>query len=212
VWYNLNVLGERGQGERVRKRRINSTQARSLVIQAREARQQYWEEHAEGLEQRAIELKTKLESLYTDDQVEFERIARTPEYKALSEETAAAIKEWEEFRDNNHPKAAEWKVQERKQRKRKSKKNISEKLEIVDYGAMADVECTTQKIEWSADFATGSLVQTKQGDIGVVMDVHDYHSRVRRPGHISQAMASAYVCLLVNGQQEWHTKLSVEPL
>lgn len=196
----------------MRKRRINSTQARSLVIQAREARQQYWDEHAPGLEEKAMRLKAELESLYTDDQAEFERISKTPEYKALQEEARAAQVAWGEFWNNNHPSAAEMKVQERKQRKRKSKKNISEKLEIVDYGAMAEVECSGQKIEWSADFATGSLVQTKSGDVGVVMDVHDYHNRVRRPGHISQAMASAYVCLLVNGQQEWHTKLSVEPL
>lgn len=194
------------------KRRLSRSQLESLRQQARESRQQYWDEHAEGLEQRAIELKTKLESLYTDDQAEFERIAKTPEYKALQEEARAAQVAWEEFRDNNHPSAAEWKAQERKQRKRKSKKNISEKLEVLDYGAMADVECTTQKIEWSSSFATGSLVQTKQGDIGVVMDVHDYNSKVRRPKHINAAMASAYVCLLVNGQQEWHTKLSVEPL
>ena len=196
----------------MRKRRINSTQARSLVIQAREARQQYWDEHAPGLEEKAVSLKAKLESLYTDDQAEFERIAKTPEYKALQEEARAAQVEWGEFWNNNHPSAAEMKVQERKQRKRKSRKNITDNLEIVDYGAMAEVECSGQKIEWSADFATGSLVQTKSGDVGVVMDVHDYHNRVRRPGHISQAMATAYVCLLVNGQQEWHTKLSVEPL
>jgi hypothetical protein len=197
----------------MRKRRINSTQARSLVIQAREARQQYWDEHAEDLEQRAIELQTKLQSLFNpEDPASFERIAKTPEYKALTEETAAATKEWEEFQEENHPNAAAWRAEDRKQRKRKSKKNITDNLEIVDYGAMAEVECSGQKIEWSADFATGSLVQTKSGDVGVVMDVHDYHNKVRRPGHISQAMATAYVCLLVNGQQEWHTKLSVEPL
>ena len=197
----------------MRKRRINSTQARSLVIQAREARQQYWDEHAEDLEQRAIELQTKLQSLFNpEDPASFERIAKTPEYKALTEETAAATKEWEEFQEENHPSAAAWRAEDRKQRKRKSKKNITDNLEIVDYGAMAEVECSGQKIEWSADFATGSLVQTKSGDVGVVMDVHDYQNKVRRPKHISQAMASAYVCLLVNGQQEWHTKLSVEPL
>ena len=194
------------------KRRLSRDQLESLRQQARESRQQYWDEHAEGLEQRAIELKTKLESLYTDDQAEFERIAKTSEYKALQEESRAALEEWEEFLNNSHPSAAEWKAQERKQRKRKSKKNITEKLEVLDYGAMADVECSTQKIEWSSSFATGSLVQTKQGDIGVVMDVHDYRIRVSRPKHIKDAMASAYVCLLVNGQQEWHTKLSVEPL
>jgi len=194
------------------KRRLSHSQLESLRQQARESRQQYWDEHAEVLEQRAIELKTKLESLYTDDQAEFERITKTSEYKALQEEARAAQVEWGEFWNNNHPSAAEWKAQERKQRKRKSKKNITEKLEVLDYGAMADVECTTQKIEWSADFTTGSLVQTKQGDVGVVMDVLDYSTRVSRPKHIKDAMASAYVCLLVNGQQEWHTKLSVEPL
>lgn len=194
------------------KRRLSRSQLESLRQQARESRQQYWDEHAEGLEQRAIELKTKLESLYTDDLAEFERITKTPEYKALQEEARAAQVEWGEFWNNNHPSAAEMKAQERKQRKRKSKKNITEKLEVLDYGAMADVECATQKIEWSSSFATGSLVQTKHGDIGVVMDVHDYRIRVSRPKHIKDAMASAYVCLLVNGQQEWHTKLSVEPL
>ncbi len=194
------------------KRRLSHSQLESLRQQARESRQQYWDEHAEEVEQRALSLQAKLESSYTGDQAQFERLAQTPEYKALCDEARAAAKEWEEFRDSNHPSAAEWKAQERKQRKRKSKKNITEKLEVLDYGAMADVECTTQKIEWSADFTTGSLVQTKQGDVGVVMDVLDYSTRVSRPKHIKDAMASAYVCLLVNGQQEWHTKLSVEPL
>ena len=194
------------------KRRLSRDQLESLRQQARESRQQYWDENAAALEEKAMSLQAKLQALYAEHHADLPRLAQMDEYKALQEESQAALKEWEEFRDNNHPSAAEWKAQERKQRKRKSKKNIIEKLEIVDYGAMADVECTTQKIEWSADFATGSLVQTKQGDIGVVMDVHDYHNRVRRPGHISQAMATAYVCLLVNGQQEWHTKLSVEPL
>ena len=194
------------------KRRLSRSQLESLRQQARESRQQYWDEHAAALEEKAMSLQAKLQALYAEHHTDLPRLAQMDEYKALQEESQAALKEWEEFRNNNHPSAAEMKAQERKQRKRKSKKNIIEKLEVLDYGAMADVECSTQKIEWSSSFATGSLVQTKHGDIGVVMDVHDYRIRVSRPKHIKDAMASAYVCLLVNGQQEWHTKLSVEPL
>ena len=184
-----------------------------LAEQARESRQQYWDEHAPGLEEKAARLQAKLDSLYTDDLAEFERISKTPEYKALQEEARAAQVAWGEFWNNNHPSAAEMKAQERKRMKRKSRKNVKSRIEIIDPSAMSAVQAKETTIEWSSDFEEGSLVETRNGDIGIVMEQWDpTHNRVVKPKHIKAAMAGSYVRLLVNGVEEWHTKFSVSAL
>ena len=47
------------------KRRLSHSQLESLRQQARESRQQYWDEHAEEVEQSALSLQAKPESSYT---------------------------------------------------------------------------------------------------------------------------------------------------
>ena len=194
----------------MKKKKMTYYQKVDLAAQARESRQQYWDEHAPGLEEKAAKLQAKLDSLYTDDLAEFERISKTPEYKALQEEARAAQQAWGEFWNNNHPSAAEMKAQERKQMKRKSKKNVSSRIEIIDRSALYDVEAKETTIEWGDTFQEGNLVMTRDGDIGMVMEQWDpTHNRVSRPKHIKAAIAGAYVRLLVNGREEWHTKVSV---
>ena len=69
------------------------------------------------------------------------------------------------------------------------------------------------KIEWGKGLEEGKLVETRDGDIGMVMAQYDpTNNRVSKPRHIEAAMIGSYVRLLVNGIEEWHTKLSVSPL
>ena len=73
-----------------------------------------------------------------------------------------------------------------------------------------DLERKATTIEWGSDFTEGSLVETRDGDIGMVLKQYDpTHNRVVKPKHIKAAMIGSYVRLLVNGLEEWHTKLSV---
>jgi len=102
---------------------------------------------------------------------------------------------------------------ERKRLKRKSKKNITSNLVIVDRVALRHVRMKETKIEWGKGLEEGALVETRDGDIGIVMSQYDpTHNRVRKPKHIEAAMVGSYVRLLVKGIEEWHTKLSVSPM
>jgi hypothetical protein len=104
-------------------------------------------------------------------------------------------------------------TKERRRLKRKSKKNVKSRIEVIDRDALRDMEMKETVIEWSSDFEEGSLVETRDGDIGMVLKQHDpTHNRVRKPKHIKAAMMGSYVRLLVNGVEEWHTKLSVSAL
>ena len=104
-------------------------------------------------------------------------------------------------------------MQERKRLERKSKKNIKKNITIVDQDALRAVKMQETKIEWGKGLEEGNLVETRAGDIGIVMAQYDpTHNRVTKPKHIEAAMIGSYVRLLVNGREEWHTKLSVSPL
>lgn len=104
-------------------------------------------------------------------------------------------------------------MRERKRLKRKSKKNIKKNITIIDQDALRDVKMQETKIEWGKGLEEGNLVETRDGDIGIVMAQYDpTHNRVSKPKHIEAAMIGSYVRLLVNGVEEWHTKLSVSPL
>ena len=116
--------------------------------------------------------------------------------------------------ENPRPSAViEDQMLERKRLKRKSKKNIKAKIEIVDRQAHREVKMQETTIEWGKGLEEGNLVETREGDIGMVMEQYDpTHNRVSKPKHIKAAMIGSYVRLLVNGIVEWHTKLSVSPL
>jgi hypothetical protein len=107
------------------------------------------------------------------------------------------------------------KALERRKHKRKSKKNITNKIEIVDREALSDVVYKDVKVEWASDFNPGSLMETKTGDIGIVVAESDGHLRRKRrnkPAWMKRSMEDSYVRLLVNGVEEWHKKFSVTPL
>ena len=116
--------------------------------------------------------------------------------------------------ENPRPSAViEEQARERRRLKRKSKKNVKKNITIVDRDALRDVKMQETKIEWGKGLEEGNLVETRDGDIGMVMEQYDpTHNRVTKPKHIEAAMVNSYVRLLVNGIEEWHTKLSVSPL
>ncbi len=103
----------------------------------------------------------------------------------------------------------------RRKHKRKSKKNITNRIQIVDREALSEVTHKEVKVEWSADFSPGNLMETKNGDIGIVVaedDSRPGRSKKNRPAWIKRGMEDSYVRLLVNGVEEWHKKFSVSPI
>ena len=166
------------------KKKMNDQQKMELHEQAREARDAEW--HAE---ERALAMKL--------DTGEIDHDAY-----------------WIWLDENPQPSVVvAGQIAERKRLKRKSKKNIKNKIEIVDRHAMRDMTMKETKIEWGKGLEEGNLVETRDGDIGMVMEQYDpTHNRVSKPKHIEAAMVGSYVRLLVNGIEEWHTKLSVSPL
>jgi hypothetical protein len=165
-------------------KKINKFDKLDLVEQARLARDTEWEADLE-----VIELKLQ-EGIITDS-----------EYCS-----------W--LADNPRPSdAVQDQTKERTRLKRKSKKHTRARIEIVDHAALREVELRETTIEWSSDFDEGSLVETRDGDVGMVMEQHDpSHNRVTKPKHIKYTMLNSYVRLLVNGNVEWHTKVSVSSL
>ena len=153
------------------------------------------------------------------DLAEQARQARDAEWEAEEEELEAKARAgeitWDEYWEWCHstPRPSvviAEQMAERKQMKRKSKKNVSSRIEIIDRSALYDVEAKETTIEWGDTFQEGSLVMTRDGDIGMVMAQWDpTNNKVSRPKHIKAALAGAYVRLLVNGREEWHTKVSV---
>ena len=165
------------------KKRLTPEQKMELMVQAREARDAEWTaEHDE------------LCALYESGEVEatvyFDWLDENPRPSAVIEEQTA----------------------QRKKYKRRSKKNVQAKIMVLDEEALHDVTVTSKKLEWSGEIHKGALVETRSGDIGIVMAQHDMDTMIRRPKHVKQAMEGSYVRLLVNGKEEWHPKLSVSPL
>ena len=167
-------------------------------------------------------MKKKLTQFEKFEHAEQARQSRDAEWQLAHDEMLAAYEGelidaneyygW--FENNPQPSAIiEEQVRERKRYKRKSKKNIKNNITIIDQDALRDVKTQETKIEWGKGLEEGSLVETRDGDIGMVMAQYDpTHNRVTRPKHIKAAMIGSYVRLLVNGTEEWHTKLSVSPL
>ena len=166
------------------KNHMSHFEKQDLLTQASANRDVEWEEQEE-------ELNRQLRDGVIEDKVYWDWLDENPR---PSEEIARQTKE-------------------RRRLKRKSKKNVKSRIEVIDRDALRDVEMKETKIEWSSDFEEGSLVETRDGDIGMVLKQHDpTHNRVRKPKHIKAAMVGSYVRLLVNGVEEWHTKLSVSAL
>ena len=183
MWYNINVSRERRHGEKVKKK-LTQFEKFELAEQARQARDAEWEAKEEELDAKA----------------------RTGEIT------------WDEYyawcHSNPRPSAViEEQMRERKRLTRKSKKNIKNNITIIDADVLREVKTQTTTIEWGDGFEEGNLVETRDGDIGMVMAQYDpTHNRVTKPKYIEAAMLGSYVRLLVNGKEEWHTKLSVSPL
>ena len=163
------------------KKTISYIDQQDLMTQARETRDADWEEQEESLnlQLRAGEIEEKVYWDWLDE--------KPPPSHEIERQ-----------------------VKERRRLKRKSKKNVTARIEIVDRRALRDLEMKATTIEWGSDFTEGSLVETRDGDIGMVLKQYDpTHNRVVKPKHIKAAMIGSYVRLLVNGLEEWHTKLSV---
>lgn len=167
-------------------------------------------------------MRKKLTQFERFELAEQARHARDADWEAMEQEleTKAQAGEilWDEYyawcHSNPRPSAViEEQMRERKRLKRKSKKNIKNNITIIDSEALREVKMQETKIEWGKGLEEGSLVETRDGDIGMVMAQYDpTHNRVTKPKHIEAAMIGSYVRLLVNGREEWHTKLSVSPL
>jgi|TARA_R110000824_G_scaffold184337_1_gene365283 hypothetical protein len=157
-----------------------------VLAQARENRDAEWEQQLEILEE-------ELESGAIETSEYYEWLDENPKPSSVAAEKATA----------------------RRKYKRKSKKNISNKIEIVDREALSAVTHKEVKVEWAADFNPGSLMETKNGDIGIVVAESDARlgrNKRNRPSWIKRGMEDSYVRLLVNGVEEWHKKFSVTPL
>lgn len=161
----------------------------------------------------------KLTPSQKDALAEQARAARDAEWEAEEGELEARAwageitwnEYWKWCDSNPRPsEAAAEQVNTRKRMKRKSKKNVTSRIEITDWAGLYDVETKETTIEWGDTFQEGNLVVTRDGDIGMVMAQWDpTNNRVRRPKHIKPALTGAYVRLLVNGSVEWHKKISV---
>ena len=165
-------------------RKLNFTDQMSLIEQARENRDGDWEEQEE-------ELNRQLRAREIEEHVYWDWVNENPRPSEVAQDQLA----------------------ERRRMKRKSKRNVKAKIEIIDHDAMGDVKLQGTSIEWSSDFDEGSLVETRDGDVGIIMEQHDLVTgRPIRPRHVKAAMADSYIRVLVNGEVQWHTKVSVSSL
>ena len=167
-------------------RKISGYQKDEVLAQARENRDSEWEQ------------------AYADLEEKFEAgVIEAAEYFAWLD-------------DNPKPSTVAYEnAMTRRKHKRKSKKNIKSKIEIVDREALSAVTHKAVQVEWSADFSPGSLMETKNGDIGIVVaesDSRPGRNKKNRPAWIKRGMEDSYVRLLVNGVEEWHKKFSVSPI
>ena len=165
-------------------RKLSFIDKQSLLEQARENRDAEWIEQEE-------ELNRQLRAREIEEHVYWDWLEENPRPSELAQSQA----------------------KERRKKKRKSKKNVQARIEVLDREALHDINMKETMIEWSSDFKEGSLVETRDGDIGMVTEQYaPPHNRVTKPQHIKAAMVNSYVRLLVNGVVEWHTKLSISPL
>jgi hypothetical protein len=224
-------------------KKLTSFQKNELLDQAREARDAHFEEEKHEFWQpyqdakKAYDIKRiELQALQNADdeayitredgsvwkpedlllgeyQEEMKAWVKTPEARALKQARSEAYQVWTTWQEENSPINHQEAVAARKRMKRKSKRNVKARLEIVNHEALYEVEMKETTIEWSSDFDKGSLVETRDGDIGIVMEQYDVsHNRVTKPAHIKTAMLNSYVRVLVNGEVQWHTKVSVSSL
>ena len=165
-------------------------------------------------------MRKKLNPHEKMDLQEQARQARDAEWEAEEEELNLQLRRgeidddtyWNWLEENPRPSAViADAVMERKRYKRRSKKNITNNIKVLDREALYDVrQQVGTTIEWSSDFNEGSLVETRDGDIGMVLQQWDpTQNRVAKPKHIKTVLMDSYVRLLVNGKEEWHTKVSV---
>lgn len=179
----------------------------NTLSQVREARENYYEENRDEFFQPLKKVEDEILAL---------RQAGEDIPEELEERRMAAKTAWQAFFKENDPDSYRSAAEERSRYKKKSKKVLSAKIEIIDHEALSEVTFKEPTVEWSADFKPGSLVETKNGDMGLVVAEHDEKYRgkkkTNRPSWIKRGMEDSYVKLLVNGVEEWHKKFSVSPL
>jgi hypothetical protein len=68
---------------------------------------------------------------------------------------------------------------------------------------------TPVPVVWGDSFKPGSLVRTRTGELGIVVDDLDAQAISSKPAHIEDAMVTSYIQLLIGGTVKWFKKSQV---
>jgi len=180
--------------------KIQGSAKQSLLEQVRETRQQYWDDNYE--EQRSFlqEARVALASLSAGD----------PGYEAAVQQYNEALAEWEEWSEENYPGNPKDQAAERSKLKKKSKKTARSRITITDHDLLDDrVEESVIKVEWGDWLSDGSLVMTKQGELGMVVTGRDIHG-YRTPD--DAVKYGGQVQIMIDGDLRWYRKINLRPL
>ena len=180
--------------------KIRGLAKQSLISQVREGREQYYQENYEEQKAPYDEACAEVEALDSTD----------PGHHDAVDKMNAAYEEWNEWFDENYPGRAKDRAAERKRMRKKSKRTARSRIEITDYDLLSDrVEESVVKVEWGDWLADGCLVQTRNGEIGMVVESHEI------PGYRTADTAVRYggrVQLMIDGQLRWRRKINLRPL
>jgi hypothetical protein len=223
-----------------RKKKLRGLAKSSLLEQVREARLAHFEEEKQELHQPYLNAKAayqakreEIQARQNDDpdaytvmedgthwkpdsvllneyQEEMKDWVTTPEALALKAARDEAWRTYTQWNDENHPGNPRESAEIRKRYQKKSKKNVKARIEVTDRDVFCEQLHEQQvDVEWPSWLAVGSLVQTKKGTIGIVVDERTYDG-YRDPD--AAVKRSGLVQLMIDGNMQWHNKITLRPL
>jgi hypothetical protein len=170
------------------------------MSQVRETRQQYWDDNHE--EQKAFynEARAALAELDMAD----------PGYEEAVQHCDEAAAEWHEWFEENYPGSPKDRAKERTRLKRKSKRTARERIVVTDDDVFQETKDEQYvKVEWGDWLADGCLVQTKTGEIGIVVATQDAQGYKNADYAVTHG---GMVQLMLNGDLTWRKKITLRPL
>jgi len=184
-------------------RKLRGSAKADILRQVRESREQHFEENCDekrAAYDKAIEEQNALQP-------------GDPRWDEIKEKRDEAFLAWDTWFQDNYPGSIEERATERARHLRKSKKNIQNKMTVLDYDVLEETrDDQVLHVEWPDWMSPGNLVQTKEGDIAVIVACHDARPTCKTRNGAQNALRNGSVQLQVNGELVWRGKIAIRPL